>query len=113
VEKPSRGDVWYVDLNPIQGREQAGRRPALIISVNQFNHGPAELVILLPMTTKNKRIPLHVEIHPPEAGLRERSFVKCEDIRSVSTERLVERIGCASRETLDAVEDRLRILLCL
>lgn len=109
--KPKRGEVWLVDLNPVRGHEQAGKRPALVISVDLFNSGPAGLVVVLPITTKDKKIPLHVKISPPEGGVKETSFVKCEDIRSVSTERLLERLGEVSRNTMAAVEDRVRILL--
>ena len=48
--EPLRGDVWDLDLNPILGREQAGSRPALILSVDLFNGGPAELVVAVPLT---------------------------------------------------------------
>ena len=111
--KPGRGEIWLVDLNPARGHEQSGRRPALVISVDLFNSGPAELVVVLPITTKDKKIPLHVKINPPEGGVKETSFVKCEDIRSVSTERLLARLGEVSRDTLLEVEDRVRILLGL
>jgi len=111
--KPGRGEIWLVDLNPARGHEQSGRRPALVISVDLFNSGPAELVVVLPITTKDKKIPLHVKINPPEGGVKETSFVKCEDILSVSTERLLARLGEVSRDTLLEVEDRVRILLGL
>jgi mRNA interferase MazF len=111
--QPSRGEVWFVDLNPIRGREQAGRRPALVISVNPFNHGPADLVVVIPITSKRKGIPLHVPVVPPEAGLKQPSFIKCEDVRSISKERLAQRLGTVSRETLAAAEARLRLLLGL
>jgi mRNA interferase MazF len=108
---PSRGEIWLVDLDPVRGREQAGKRPALVVSTDIFNHGPAELVLLVPITTKDKRIPLHVPIAPAESGLREPSFVKCEDLRSVSRDRLTRRLGAVRPDTLAEVEDRLRILL--
>ncbi len=113
MPEPSRGDVWTVDLNPTQGHEQAGRRPGLVVSVDLFNHGPAGLVIMLPITTVAKSIPFHVEVSPPEGGLRQRSFVKCEDVRSVAKERLLRRHGAVSPQTMAAVEDRLRILFDL
>ena len=90
-----------------------GRRPALVVSTDRFNHGPAGLVVVLPITTRTKGIPLHVGIEPPEGGVRETSFVKPEDVRSVSTERLRERWGAVSPRTLAAVESRLRVLLDL
>jgi mRNA interferase MazF len=85
----------------------------LVISVDPFNHGPAGLVVLLPLTSVAKGIPFHVQIQPPEGGLKVKSFVKCEDIRSISKERLARRWGTVSQSTLAAVEDRLRILLGL
>ena len=108
---PSRGEIWSVDLDPVRGREQAGKRPALVVATDVFNHGPAERVLLVPITTKDKRIPLHVPVSPAESGLRERSFVKCEDLRSASRDRLAKRLGAVGAATLAEVEDRLRILL--
>ncbi|WP_165792213.1 type II toxin-antitoxin system PemK/MazF family toxin [Desulfocucumis palustris] len=109
--EPSRGDIWLVDLNPVRGHEQAGKRPALVLSVDLFNSGPAGLVVVLPITTKEKGIPFHVEVFPPEGGLKENSFIKCEDIRSISKDRLYRRLGTVSPLILEAVEDRIRILL--
>lgn len=112
-KQPSRGEIWLVDLNPVRGHEQAGKRPALVISVDLFNSGPAGLVVILPVTPKYKAIPFHMELCPPEGGLTERSFIKCEDIRSVSKKRLLSRLGAVSSLTMIAVEDRLKILLNL
>ena len=100
-----------MDLNPVRGHEQAGVRPGLVISVDPFNHGPAGLVVLLPLTTVAKGIPLHVEVNPPEGGVRTTSFVKCEDIRSIAKEWLSKRWGSVSSATIHAIEERLRILL--
>ena len=110
---PSRGEIWLADLNPIRGHEQAGTRPCLVISVDLFNQSPAELVIVLPISTKGKGIRTHVRIEPPEAGIKEASYIKCEDIRSISTERLITRWGTVSSSTMAAVEDRLSILMGL
>ncbi len=109
----SRGEIWMVNLDPTQGREQAGIRPFLVVSVDLFNHGAAELVVGIPITSKAKNIPLHVEINPPEGGLSLTSYAKCEDIRSISTARLKKRLGRISPQTIDAVEDRLKIILGL
>lgn len=111
--EPSRGEIWFVELDPTRGHEQAGHRPGLIVSVDLFNHGPAGLVVVLPITTREKGIPFHVRIDAPQAGLTRHSFIKCEDIRSVSRERLSRRVGKVSPEIMAAVEDRIRILLGL
>jgi mRNA interferase MazF len=111
--QPSRGEVWFLDLNPTQGREQAGTRPALVVSVDRFNHGPAELAIVIPITSRDKGIPLHIPLMPPEGGVKRECFIKCEDVRSVSTERFSRRWGRVSPATMRAVEDHLRILMGL
>jgi len=111
--QPARGEIWTVDLCPTRGREQSGVRPALVLSADTFNAGPAELVVVLPLTTKAKGIPFHVEILPPEGGVSQLSYIKCEDIRSISKERLRDRWGTVSSERLSQTEDRLRILLDL
>jgi mRNA interferase MazF len=113
MSRASRGEIWLVNLDPTQGREQAGTRPILIISVDGFNHGAAELVVGVPITSRAKGIPLHVEIVPPEGGLKVLSYAKCEDVRSISTSRLVKKFGSVSAPTVEKVEDRLRILLGL
>ncbi len=113
MTKPSRGEIWFLNLDPTQGREQAGSRPALVISVDVFNQGPAELVVVLPVTSVAKGIPFHVPMAPPEGGVRQPSFIKCEDVRSVSRSRLRERWGTVAPQTMAAVEDRLRILMGL
>ena len=110
---PARGEVWLVDLSPTRGHEQAGRPPALVISVTLFNEGPAGLAVVLPMTTRLRPIPSWVTMRPPEGGVRQPSAILCEAIRSISTDRLVERWGAVSPRALAEVEDRLRILLGL
>ncbi len=102
-----------MDLNPTRGYEQAGRRPVLVVSEDLFNSGPAGLVVVLPMTSTLRNVPSHVPIAPPEGGVKRRSAVLCEAVRSVSVERLVVRWGAAGHQTMAAVEDRLRILLRL
>ncbi len=113
LPRPSRGELWFLNLDPAQGREQAGSRPALVISVDAFNQGPADLVVVLPVTSVAKGIPFHVPVSPPEGGVRQPSFIKCEDVRSVSRSRLRERWGTVAAQTMTAVEDRLRILMGL
>jgi mRNA interferase MazF len=110
---PARGDIWIVNFDPIQGREQSGVRPALILSVDKFNSGPADLVVVLPITSKYKGQPLHVAIAPPQGGLTMESFVKVEDIRSVSKQRLRNYCGSVEPKIMDAIAMRTRILLGL
>ncbi|MBI3968968.1 MAG: type II toxin-antitoxin system PemK/MazF family toxin [Chloroflexi bacterium] len=113
ASRPGRGEVWLTDFDPTRGHEQAGIRPGVVVSVDTFNLGLSGLVVILPMTTTFRRNPLHVLVEPPEGGVRRRSFVMCEDIRSVARERLLERWGTLNPTTITLVEDRLRILLRL
>ncbi len=110
---PHRGEIWLADLRPTRGREQTGRRPVLILSVDFFNAGPADLIVVLPLTSTQRDIPLHVKVKKGDGGIRNDSAILCEAIRSVSKERLISRWGVLSREVMAAVEDRLRILLDL
>ena len=80
ARQPCRGDIWSVTFDPTLGREQSGTRPALVLSVDKFNHGPADLVVVLPVTSKDKRQPMHVQVSPSEGGLKLTSYIKCEDI---------------------------------
>jgi len=109
----ARGAVWYAELDPTRGHEQGSPRPAVIVSANTFNAGPAALVIVCPLTTRDRGIPSHVRIEPPEGGLRRRSFVQCDQVRTVSTVRLVSRFGDLSATSMAAIDARLRILLAL
>ena len=108
--KPSRGDLWMVDLDPTRGHEQAGRCPALVVSDDGLNHGPAGLVVILPVTSRARGLASHISIAPPEGGLVLPSFIKSEDIRSVAKERLSRRLGSVTPRTLAAVDYRLRLL---
>ncbi|MCL4550885.1 MAG: type II toxin-antitoxin system PemK/MazF family toxin [Bacteroidetes bacterium] len=110
---PARGEIWMINLNPAKGREQAGIRPALIFSVNGFNESAADLIIVVPITSKMKEIPLHVRLEPHESGLRVESYVKCEDIRSISKSRLMEKVGSAPQNKMEEVEKKLKLLLGL
>jgi mRNA interferase MazF len=110
---PSFGEVWTVDFSPTRGREQAGQRPGLVVSNDAFNHGPAEMCVVLPITSKAKGIPLHVEVAPPNGGLTMKSYIKCDDIRAVSKERFGKKIGVVTEQTMQTVAERLRYLLNL
>jgi mRNA interferase MazF len=112
---PARGDIWWIELDPVRGREQAGRRPALIISADTFNQGPRGLVWVLPMTRTRRPYPFHVEVRPEQSGLREPSYIMCEQLRAISTTRLLDAApsGRVSAATLARVEYIMRTLLDL
>lgn len=111
-----RGEVWFVDLDEpgMQGHEQQGYRPALVVSIDRFNLGPAELVVIVPMTTRVRvQVPLHVPIDPPEGGLKQSGSILCDQIRTIALGRFRHRTGTVSAPVMAAVEARLRALLAL
>ncbi|MBA3846203.1 MAG: type II toxin-antitoxin system PemK/MazF family toxin [Planctomycetes bacterium] len=106
-----RGEIWFADLDPIVGREQAGRRPVLIISDDTFSNGPADLVIVCPMTSTLRPIRSFVVIAPPEGGVTVPSAIMCHQVRTISVKRLIERWGAVSGATQQKVSDIVRILI--
>jgi len=110
---PRRGELWLVDFGEPIGAEQAGYRPALIVSDDLMNEGASGLVIVVPTTTTRRHLPSHVELDDPSTGLSEVSYAKCEDVKSVSVRRLVARLGVAPPGAVARVERILRFLLGL
>lgn len=108
---PVRGDIWLVDLDPTKGREQRGLRPAVVVSADGFSQGPAELVIVLPVTTTDRRIPSHVLVTSRDSGLDHDSWILCEQVRCVSRHRLSRRLGRVTVEAMERASLLLRVLL--
>ncbi len=109
-----RQEIWLVNLNPPgKGREIHKRRPALVVSVDDFNNCPAELVMILPITGTERRVPAHIRVKAGEGGLTKTSFIKCDQIRTISKERLEKKLGRISDGIMSRVEEALRILLSL
>jgi len=86
-----RGDVYWADLEPAKGREQAGRRPVLVISHEVFN-SHSGTVIALAITSQPQRAGFPLTFALPEKLLPKPSWVKLSQIRTLSTERLGHRI---------------------
>ena len=101
-----RGDVRWADLNPVRGREQAGRRPILVLSHDVFNERSGT-VVAVALTSQPQRaaFPLSLELHSPE--LPRKSWVKISQIRTLSTERIGSRIARATPEEVARVVEGL------
>lgn len=88
-----QGEIWYADLNPTKGSEQAGLRPVVVISGNLLNQH-LNVVIVVPLTTKVKNYKGNPVLRPSkENGLKTESEMLIFHVRSVSKERLVRRLG--------------------
>ncbi len=103
------------NLDPTQGHEQAGQRPCVVVSNDNFNHGPAGLLVIVPLTSKLRTIPipLHVPVAPPEGGLTMASAALCDQIRTIDPARLTRQMGIIGDATMAEIERRLRLLLGL
>ena len=97
-----RGEIRWANLNPVQGREQAGRRPVLILSQDIFNEHSGT-VIAMALTSQPQRagFPLTLELHSPV--LPKQSWVKISQIRTLSVERIGRKLGQALDEELARV----------
>lgn len=76
-------ELWTASLSPAIGHEQAGKRPVLVVSTNPVNQSPADLIFVLPLTCTNRGIPFHIELELLEGGLKPRSYILCDAIRSI------------------------------
>ncbi|MFD6392959.1 type II toxin-antitoxin system PemK/MazF family toxin [Nocardia sp. NPDC060259] len=101
---PSRpGDVVWTELSPTQGREQNGRRPAVVISTADYLRTVRGLVIVVPVTTTDRGWPHHVPLRGDELGLKETSFAMTEQPRTISTSRIKGTAGSVSTQTLAVI----------
>src|SRR3989339_2125079 len=106
------GSIWFVNLDPVIGHEQAKKRPCLIISDDIFNQSAEELVVILPITSRERKFKYWVEINAPEGGLRCCSYIMCDQIRTISWKRLdAAPLGYVTELTLHKIMQRLEILL--
>ncbi len=108
-----RGEVWLADFGEPVGREQAGNRPALVVSADPLNESRAGVVIVVPLTTAARGLPSHIEIDPRVSGLDEVSYAKCEDVKSVSEQSLLARLGAVEEQAMFDIARALRFLLDL
>ena len=111
----ARGQLYWVDWSPGRGSEQTGRRPALVIQENPASSNPHyPLTIVAAVSSQGRNFATHVAVEPSATnGLSTRSYVKCEQIQTVSKERLVQHIGVLEPEVMERVELALKKVLAL
>ena len=107
-----RGEVWDVDLGQPLGPEPGFRGPAVIVSVDVLNNGPGGLVVV-PVTSAADGLRSHVELEPGPTGLDHVSYARCDQLRVVSTERVVQHRGTVGRAAMRAVDQDMRSILDL
>ncbi len=111
--EPRRGELWWVDWSPVRGSEQSGRRPALVLQTDAANVNPRyPNTIVLAVSTRGREVPTHVRLEPtPTNGLAATSYVKAEQILTVSKARLDQKIGCLDEVTMARVAGAVRLTL--
>jgi mRNA interferase MazF len=105
-----RGEIRWADLAPARGHEQAGRRPVLVLSHDVFNERSGT-VIALALTSREPRAGFPLTLESKAAGLRKRSWIKISQIRTLSVDRIGQRIARASEEELARAIDGLNEIL--
>jgi mRNA interferase MazF len=107
VTVPAQSEVWVAQLDPAHRYEQAATRPVVVISREAFNAAGWRLCVCVPLTTRRRGSPLHVEIAPPEGGVRSASFALVDQVRSLDRSRLIERLGAVDDHTLRRIASLL------
>jgi mRNA interferase MazF len=113
-----RGEIRLVDFEPVRGSEADKRRPAVIVS-NDGANGALErlgrgVVTVVPVTSNIARVfPFQVLLPAEHCGLEADSKAQAEEVRSVDVSRVGRRVGLVVGESLDALDDALRLHLSL
>ncbi len=105
-----RGDVFWADLNPVRGREQAGLRPVLILSHDLFNR-KSETVIAMAITSQAQKAGFPLSMALLIEMMPKPSWVKISQIRTISVDRLGKRITAVDPAMLDQLVDGLLELI--
>ncbi len=105
-----RGDVVWADLEPTKGREQAGRRPVLVISDDIFNRRSGT-IIAMAITSHAQKAGFPLTLKLSGARLPTEAWVKISQVRTLSTERLGRRIGRVEDSELEQAVDGLNEII--
>ena len=110
-----RGDVYDARLDSVEGSEQAGARPVIIVSRDTLNSVLRTVTIVSCTTARptKLRFPTRPLVHAPDGGLTVDSLVSCEQVRTISKSRLLRYRGSLSAPSMAAVDHALRITLDL
>jgi mRNA interferase MazF len=104
------GEVYWADLNPVRGREQARLRPVLILSHDLFNR-KSETVIVMAITSQAQKAGFPLTMALPADMMPKPSWVKISQIRTISIDRLGKRVAALGPEMLDQLVDWLLELI--
>ena len=111
-----RGEIYFVNLNPVKGREQAGQRPVLVLSIDAINRLPLVVTVVVGTSGANitRDYPTNIRLQPAETRLDSETVFLGFQIRSLDSKRFPDRAtGRVSRITLKKVEAVVRYCLGL
>jgi len=113
-----RGEIRFVDLEPVRGAEASKRRPAVIVSNDGANTAAARLgrgvITVVPLTSNTARIyPFQLLLRAADTGLRQDSKAQAEQVRAVAIQRLGARVGSVPPEAMAGLDEALRLHLAL
>jgi len=110
MAKVLRGDIYWANLNPTVGHEQAGLRPVLVLSREVFNkHSGTVIAVAITSQPQKAGFPLTLELSSTK--LPKKSWAKISQIRTLSIKRLSKKIGKASNKELDLVVEGLNEII--
>lgn len=96
------GQIWWATPTPTVGREQAGRRPVVIVSGQEYHDTVTTRALVVPVTTRDRGWPNHVRL-TGRTGLDNPSWAMTEQVRVISRERLAAPVGLVDVDCLDDV----------
>lgn len=110
-----RGDVFLASLEPVEGSEQGGTRPVVVVSRDALNQFSPVIVVcsITDAANKKKFYPSHVKISAGMGGLTLDSIVVCEQVRAISKTRLRRQLGKFDRNAMRSIDVALKVTLDL
>jgi mRNA interferase MazF len=105
-----RGDIVWADLDPVKGREQAGRRPVVVLSHDVFNERSGT-VIAMALTSQPQRAGFPLTLELKSGKLPKPSWVKISQVRTLSTKRLGRKLGRLDPEDLELLVEGLNEII--
>ena len=110
-----RGDVFKAKLDPVEGSEQGGARPVVVVSRDALNKFSPVVVVcsITDEANKKKVYPSHVKVSAGTGGLQIDSIILCEQVRAISKTRLIQQLGKFEKSVMTSIEAALKITLDL
>ncbi len=110
-----RAEIYFVNLNPVRGREQAGRRPVLVVSDDAINCQPLVITVVVGTSAANipRDYPTNVRIPAAESGLPVDTVFLCFQVRSLDRSRFGSAAGRLDADRMAQVDEALRRSLSL